>query len=263
MVMPKVIISSAVPIVVFVGPPASGKTMTIVRLAQYLFCQGYTIQTDPTFLNTKTYRLDCEEFIQKLHTNIALDGPAGPIMVNIYKGDHLIAKILDVPNNAFNFIDQCENTDWIYILEALIRCNNPKTYVILLDLDSKICFRNSSVFRNAYTNYLLTQLYPKIQHSRDHVILLYNKIDATIFGTSRGCHNPNGARKDAEMYYAALFSAMRRSLLGGLLMLDNFTFKTFCVGVFNNHQNYQTYSVADDIYPEDLWHDIIKGIKLV
>ena len=69
-----IIVNQTVPVVVFVGPPSSGKSMILVRLAKYLRNQGYTIQTDSTFLNTQKYQRDCEEFKDKLNTNIALRG---------------------------------------------------------------------------------------------------------------------------------------------------------------------------------------------
>ena len=65
--------NTKVPVVVFVGPPSSGKSMILVRLAKFLRNEGYTIKTDPTFLNTKKYQEDCQKFNDKLNTNIALD----------------------------------------------------------------------------------------------------------------------------------------------------------------------------------------------
>ncbi len=54
------ITNHTVPIVIFVGPASSGKSMILVRLAKYLRNQGYTIKTDPTFLNTDKYHNDCK-----------------------------------------------------------------------------------------------------------------------------------------------------------------------------------------------------------
>ena len=36
------------PIIMLFGPPTSGKSMTLVRLARYLRKQGYTVKADPT-----------------------------------------------------------------------------------------------------------------------------------------------------------------------------------------------------------------------
>lgn len=266
MIATPTIVNQTVPLVVFVGPPASGKSMILVRMAQYLFAHGYTIQTDPTFLNTAKYQRDCEEFARKLHTNIALDGTAEFILVDIYKNGNLIAKMLEAPGEDFFATDPekaAKNNIVAPYLATIMTSNNPKTYVMLLDLDSKVSFRNNSSLRAAYAQRLLTQFYPRINQNRDQIVLLYNKIDATMFGTINGCQNPSGARKDAEMYYAPLFSGMQIEKLAGFLKVDNFEFKTFCTGMYadqvdNMGNPYQTYNVASDTYPEDLWKDITR-----
>ena len=56
------IVNQTVPVVVFVGPPSSGKSMILVRLAKYLHNHGYTVDTDPTFLNTPEYQQHCLDF---------------------------------------------------------------------------------------------------------------------------------------------------------------------------------------------------------
>ena len=38
------IINTGVPVVVFVGPPSSGKSMILVRLAKFLRNQGFTVK---------------------------------------------------------------------------------------------------------------------------------------------------------------------------------------------------------------------------
>ncbi len=264
MIATPTIVNQTVPLVVFVGPPASGKSMILVRMAQYLFAHGYTIRTDPTFLNTAKYRKDCEEFANKLHTNIALDGTAEFILVDVYKDGVLIAKLLEAPGEDFFSVnDPQKNSIVAPYLATIMTSNNPKTYVMLLDLDSKVSFRNDASLRSSYAQRLLTQFYPRINQNRDQIVLLYNKIDTTMYGTINGCHNLNGARKDAEMYYAPLFAGMKVSKLAGFLTVDNFEFKTFCTGMFaeqmdNLGEIYQTYNVASDTYPEELWKDIIR-----
>lgn len=258
------IVNNTVPVVVFVGPPSSGKSMILVRLAKYLRNEGYTITTDPTFLNTPEYQRDCQEFNDKLNTVVALSGTVKFLLVNVYQNGREIAKLLEAPGEDFyttdpELIRQGKNMRVEPYLATIMTSTNPKSYVTLLDLDSDISFRNDSYHRDSYAQRFLTHFYPAINLDRDRIVLLYNKIDKTMFGTINGCTDARGARRDAELYYRQLFARMK----GGLFNMEQFVFKTFCTGMFSKQMDnlgneYQTYNVADDIYPRELWKEIVK-----
>lgn len=260
------IVNNTVPVVVFVGPPSSGKSMILVRLAKYLRNQGYTIKTDPTFLNTIDYQHDCEEFNDKLNTSIALDGSVKFLLVNVYKEGREIAKLLEAPGEDFYTTDPekirgGKNMRIEPYLSTIMTSTNPKSYVMLLDLDSDISFRNDGYHRQSYSQRLL-DFYGNIDLDRDKVILLYNKIDKTTFGNIHGCSDVDGARDDAKLYYPSLFATMVISRFGGFIKASNFSFKTFCTGMFSKQTDnignvYQTYNEAGDVYPRDLWKEII------
>lgn len=263
------IVDAEVPIVVFVGPPASGKSMILVRLAKYLFKElGYRIETDDTFLNDSQYVEDCEEFNYKLDTTIALDGTVKYLLINVYDPDgNLKAKLLEAPGEDFYDIDPTtakeNNKRLLPYLATIMASPNPKSYVVLLDLDSEVSFRRDEAHRDAYTKRFLKDFYPKINGAKDRIILLYNKIDLTKFGNINGCTNPKGARRDAELNYKSLFTSMKIQKLGGFMTFDNFEFLTFCTGLFspsvdNFGNKIQTYNVADNVYPETLWHEITR-----
>lgn len=146
-------------------------------------------------------------------------------------------------------------------LATIMTSTNPKSYVVLLDLDSDsgISFRNDNYHRNSYMQRFLRHFLPAINLRRDRIVLLYNKIDMTMFGTIHGCHNARGARQDAEIYYGQLFARLR----GGLFNIEQFAFKTFCTGMFSRQVNNwgeeeKIYHVADDCYPCDLWREITR-----
>lgn len=262
------IVNTTVPVVVFVGPPSSGKSMVLVRLAKYLRDHGYTVDTDPTFLNTPEYQEDCQEFNDKLNTNVALDGSVKFLLVKVYKDGREVAKLLEAPGEDFYTTDpekirNGKNNRIEPYLSTIMTSNNPKSYVMLLDLDSEICFRNNAYHRESYSQRFLNFFYPNIDVRRDRIILLYNKIDVTHFGTINGCTDLKGAKADAKIYYPQLFSFMKVKSWGGFVTSDNFAFKTFCTGMFStvtddDGNDYQTYNVAQDIYPQELWKEITK-----
>lgn len=260
------IVNQTVPVVVFVGPPSSGKSMILVRLAKFLRSQGYTVKTDPTFLNTPQYQQDCRDFEHCLTTTTALQGTVKFLLVNIYKEGEEIAKLLEAPGEDFYTTDPAKirsgKNDMIEpYLQAIMTSNNIKSYVMLLDLDSDTSFRRDGNHRESYEQRILNHFYRNINKNRDRIVLLYNKIDETPFGDIHGCSNPSGALKDAKLYYPALFSSMKITKFG-LVTVDNFSFRPFCTGMFANQTDnfgnqYKTYNIASDTYPRDLWKEII------
>ena len=81
----------------------------------------------------------------------------------------------------------------------------------------------------------------------------------TPFGDINGCNNPKGARDDAKLYYPSLFSSMKVTKF--MMTVDNFSFKTFCTGMFSKQTDnfgntYKTYNIASDVYPRELWKEI-------
>lgn len=251
------------PIVVFVGPAASGKSMILVRLAQYLRDKGYIISPDTTFVGTDEYQRDCALFKKKLSTNIALDGTLNYLLLSV--SDHngnKISQLLEAPGE--DYFNPTEPEKQIpHYLNTIMSSQNRKTYVILLDLDSKFSLRNHKEERDMYAQRLISEIYPNINHQRDRVVFLYNKIDKTKFGNRNSVTNLKQARKDAELFYPALFSSFKKRLLGGLWELDDFVFMPFCTGIYTNQvdeigNSFQTYIAADDSYPESLWNEIIR-----
>lgn len=267
-----------VPVVVFVGPPASGKSMILVRMAKYLFKKGFTITTDETFLNTDKYAQDCQKFKSKLDSNIALEGSVTFLLVDVKKDGRLIAKLLEAPGEDFFSINTLKNQRIEPYLSSIMTSQNPKTYVVLLDMDDgryydeetssyKInpdkAFDRNVALRDAYSRRFLNSFYSQINHNRDRIVLLYNKIDATSFGDINGCSHPRAARNDARNNYPALFNTMKVTRIAGFYQADDFVFKTFCTGLFSEQidsqgAKIQIYNQADDVYPRELWKEIIK-----
>lgn len=263
------IVDQETPIVVFVGPPASGKSMILVRIAKYLREMGFTIKADRTFINTEKYREGCTKFENLLDTNIALDGTVEYLLVDVRDKDgNNVAKLLEAPGEHFydtkNEGINNNNTTVQGYLSKIMTSNNPKTYVALLDLDSDISFRNNGTHRNRYTTRLLDTFYSQIHPDRDRFVLLYNKVDEPGFGNIHGISDAKKkqARKDAELYYPTLFNTMKVTKLVFFTM-DDFAFQTFCTGKYtnvtdDNGNEYKQYDISNNSYPQDLWMDIIR-----
>ena len=251
------------PIVVFVGPAASGKSMILVRLAKFLRNSGFIIEPDTSFVGTDQYVKDCSEFKSKLSTDIALDGTVKHLLVSVRDKDrNKIAQLLEAPGEDF-FNPQAPTHPIPTYLNTIMASQNRKTYVIILDLDSKFSLRNHQKERELYAQRLIEQIYPNIHKKRDRIILLYNKIDLTGFATIHGMTNLTAAKEDSVQLYPMVYNSMKKKYFGGLIELDDFVFLPFCTGVYTDqtdeHGNdFQTYVPADDCYPKELWQEIIR-----
>lgn len=146
------IANQEVPLVIFVGPSRSGKSMILVRLSQYLRNTGLTIKTDPTFLNTQQYLDGCNDFNDKLNKFEALDPTTNFLLVDVYDGSRLVAKLLEAPGEDFYSFDNDNdrNNRIEPYLSTIVTSPNPKAYVMLLDLDSDVSFRRNPNHRSSY-----------------------------------------------------------------------------------------------------------------
>lgn len=250
------------PVVFFVGPSASGKSMILVRLSQYLRKQGYTIETDKSFLNTEKYREACSDFNKKLSTTEALKGTTKFLLVSVKKNGTKICQFLEAPGE--DYFDPLHPDKQIpHYIESLVATPNKKIFIFLLDLDSKVSLRNDLEKRQLYANRLTTDLYELVNKRRDRVILLYNKIDVPKFGDRHGCNNPSGAEHEARMLYEQVFNSLKRPALGGFINVPNYVFKTFCTGKYSemtgeDGKQHLVYNPSADVYPAELWKEIMR-----
>ncbi len=85
------------------GPPTSGKSMTLVRLARYLRKQGYTVKADPTFKSDNAYKARCDQFHKNLNTTEALQGNALNefLMVKVINHGTTVCQILEAPGEHY------------------------------------------------------------------------------------------------------------------------------------------------------------------
>ena len=97
------------PLVLLVGPPSCGKTMTLIRLARYLrTISGYTIQPVTSFrpAHDKNYERMCAQFDAMISNDYAADSTSqiNFMLVKIlYKGKAL-CQILEAPGEHYSKI---------------------------------------------------------------------------------------------------------------------------------------------------------------
>lgn len=269
-VSPQIPTDSA-PFIVLCGPPSSGKSMVLKSLASYL-CKnekiGYSITANRTLLNTHKYQDDCDHFNQIVsEQNKRMKNTVDYLMADIIDKDgNIKAHFLEAPGEDFfslNNFEQEPNVAFKGYLDKVAQVNPNEQrkviYVILLDLDSPVSFRNDVNLRKKYEKKMIKLYNRFVEHHSSRVILLYNKVDLPWDGkwaNLNGCTNLPAVFDDAKRNYSEIFRNFKRRFL--FWDIENYSFLPYCTGSYPNDNNDDNYIASGPTYPADLWKEITK-----
>ena len=253
------------PFIVLCGPPASGKSMVLKSLANYLYHSefGYTISANTTLLNTAKYQDDCEYFNSIISDpDMRMPNTVDYLMADIIdKNGDVAAHFLEAPGEDFFSLKDAEKEPNIQFKSYLdkvaqITPNQQRKviYIILLDLDSPTSFRKSQSLRDKYEKKMVKLYNRYVLHHPSRVILLYNKVDIPqngLWANSNGCSNPSAVSADAKRNYPNLF--FKKKFL--FWDIENYSFLPFCTGTYPEDGSY---TASGPSYPSGLWKEIIK-----
>ncbi len=252
------------PIVVLFGPPACGKTMTLVRLSRYLknCLSGYQIKPVRSFRPDydRNYKEMCDDFSQKLSASVAAEANSRMnfMLVSVSRNaGEPICQILEGPGELY-FDPKKPNTraDATVYFNKITSSPNRKVYVIILEPN----WRNEQDRRNYVER--IRQL-KKNMSPRDRIILLGNKVDkADEFIKSSGVVNVRGFINHMSDQYAGLFGIFKetRPIISFFKPYDcdfvSFKSGTFCEDGSKNMR----FTEDSDKYPKNLWKTILKRV---
>lgn len=166
------------PIIMLFGPPTSGKSMTLVRLARYLRKQGYTVKADPTFKSDNAYKARCDQFHKNLNTTEALQGNALNefLMVKVINHGTTVCQILEAPGEHYfnpKKPDEVSARNFRpYLTEIIRNLPNRKIWVFITEAEWNVhaSVKDSYVARIRGCKHQLLK-------PTDRVVMLYNKVD--------------------------------------------------------------------------------------
>lgn len=258
------IIDKKAPIVMLFGPPTSGKSMTLVRLARYLRKQGYTVKADPTFKSDDAYRSRCEKFHKNLNTTEALKGNALNefLMVKIFKHGSTVCQILEAPGEHYFNPDKPDEVSprnfRPYMTEIIRKLPNRKIWVFITEAQWKV---HSSI-KDSYVS-RIKGCKDQLLKPTDGVVILYNKVDQKDELFEDGNLHVSSAESAMKGEYEGLSALFRnRNPITSLWRRYNYRFVPFCTGYYTNQiGGTKKYNESEEHYPSHLWAELMKCFR--
>lgn len=252
---------SKAPIVVLFGPPACGKTMTLIRMTRFLRSEGYTVTPIRTFRPTsdKAYARICDNFDETMNSDNAAESTdrISFMLVDVIKNGHRICQILEAPGeHYFNPKDKKEpKSGFPNYVNTIITSPNRKIWTIIVEPD----WMDQTDRKNYVTkiNTLKSKMRPN-----DSTIFVFNKIDATNFVRNIGNIYTTAAISEVKNLYPDIFVPFfNQNPITRFWKEYNCDFVPFQTGFYTKAVNGITYQAGPQEYCVKLWKSIMKNIK--
>ena len=252
------------PIVMLFGPPTSGKSMTLVRLARYLRKQGYTVKADPTFKSDDAYKARCEQFHKNLNTTEALQGNALNefLMIKVINHGTTVCQILEAPGeHYFNPQKPEEVSPRIfrpYLTEINRNLANRKIWVFITETEWDV---NATV-KEAYVS-RIRGCKDQLLKRTDRAVILYNKVDKKEELFEDGRLHIDSAEEAMKNEYEGLATVFKNpNPITRWWRPFNYRFVPFCTGYYTKQVGGKhKYNESEERYPRQLWAELMKCFK--
>ena len=246
------------PLIIFFGPPACGKTMTMVRLTRYLNNMGFVVEPIRNFRPAydQNYKHLCDGFNNLISSDDAADSTNAInfMLVRVMKNGKPICQLLEAPGEHY-FDRSNPHAPFPNFVNTILSGSNRKIFAVMVE-PNWLNFQDRS-------NYVakIRRLKTKMR-SKDKTIIVFNKIDKTHFVISPGHINNSAAQKEVKDLYPGLFSLFKNvNPITKFLREFNCQFVPFQTGDYSQSASgRQTFQEGPEEYPRILWQKIQKMI---
>lgn len=246
------------PLVILFGPPACGKTMTLVRLTRFLQTGGYTVSPIRTFrpASDTNYAEICNRFDEMMNSTHAADSTnrISFMLVEVIKNGRRLCQILEAPGEYY-FNPQKPNAPFPNYVNTIIASSNRKVWTIMIEPDWKdVTDRKNYVSK-------ITHLKQSMR-SKDSTIFVFNKVDLTNFVRGVGEINKSAAINEVKNLYPNIFVPfINVNPLTKWFKEYNCDFVPFQTGYYTEALNGLTYQEGPREYCIKLWNAIMNKIR--
>lgn len=249
------------PIVVLFGPPACGKTMTLIRLARFLREQDYKISPIKTFRPSydSNYIEICDNFDVMLNQDDAAKSTnkiSFMLVKVVTKDGRTVCQILEAPGEYY-FNPQAPKSPFPKYFNSIKNSKNRKIWAIMVEPDWK-----DEGDRLNYVDRIGTLR--KCMTAKDKAIIIYNKIDKTDFLIDNSGNTHIGhARKNISDLYPQIFKHFKNDTpIVSWFVPYKFDFTVFQTGDYSTAADGTTsFDQGPDVYPRKLWNIILKNVR--
>lgn len=246
------------PLVILFGPPACGKTMTLVRLTRFLQSEGYTVSPIRTFRPTSDKHYDdiCSKFDEMMNSDnaAASTNMISFMLVEVIRNGRRLCQILEAPGEYY-FNPKNPNAVFPNYVNAIIASSNRKVWTIMIE--------PKGMDQTDRMNYVtkITRLKQSMR-PKDSTIFVFNKIDLTNFVRSVGEINKSAAISEVKNLYPNIFVPfMNQNPITRWFKEYNCEFVPFQTGYYTPASNGFTYQEGPREYCIKLWSAIMNNIR--
>lgn len=245
------------PLVVLFGPPACGKTMTLVRMTRFLKSEGYVVSPIRTFRPTSdaNYLGICNDFDATMNNDNAAKATTriSFMLVEVVKNGRRICQILEAPGEYY-FNPKNPNASFPNYINTIIASSNRKVWAIMVEPD----WMDQTDRFNYVTK--ISRLKQSMR-PKDSVVFVFNKIDLTNYVRTVGNINISAAINEVKNLYPNIFIPfMNQNPITRLWREYNCDFIPFQTGFYTKAVNGITYQEGPREYCVKLWESIMKKI---
>lgn len=248
------------PLVILFGPTQIGKTVTLLRLDEFIKGK-YDVECEKHFWEDSDYYREKVEAFEELRRNQQYapegTGKVDFLLLNVSYGGERFCQILEAPGEHF-FDRKNPDAPFPFYLNKLFSADYRKIFIFLFELNM---FDSDASFKD-YADKIAQLVSQQARPRRDRIIIVCNKCD------EHPQYWKNGKPVERE-FRNRLFNHTSFKKLKETLNNSNFKyipFVTFTSGTFTKTGSEikgkdQTFAHSNDEFPKQLWSKIHNHVK--